>query len=106
MSQCSRCMKRMAPQVGLESALKRKFNNIQDHGWHLSTWRAVEDRKTDRKWIAEQLRSSRPSLGESHLHRLGSVAEIHGRKPTPDPHPLTDRQMADSPPVPLNLEYR
>jgi len=27
--------KRMAPQVGLESTLKRSFNNMQSSGWHL-----------------------------------------------------------------------
>src|SRR5271170_4067643 len=42
----------MAPQVGLESTRKPKFNNIQDHGWHRSTRKAVVGRQTDCKWIA------------------------------------------------------
>jgi hypothetical protein len=37
------------PQVGLESMRKPKFDNIQGHGWHGSTWKAVVERQTDRK---------------------------------------------------------
>jgi hypothetical protein len=43
----------MAPQVGLESTRKPKFNNIQGHGWHRSTWKAMVERQTDRERIAE-----------------------------------------------------
>jgi hypothetical protein len=32
-----KCLKRLAPQVGLESTFKRRFNNMQGHGWHKST---------------------------------------------------------------------
>jgi uncharacterized protein with LGFP repeats len=42
----------MAPQVGLESTRKPKFNNMQGHGWQRSTRKAVVERQTDRKWIA------------------------------------------------------
>jgi hypothetical protein len=44
---------RMAPQVGLESTRKPKFNNTQGHGWHRSTWKAMVERQTDRERIAE-----------------------------------------------------
>ena len=49
-----KCLKRMVSAEGIESAQKRKFNNMQGHGWHESTWKAVEVRLTDRKRIARE----------------------------------------------------
>jgi hypothetical protein len=37
----------MAEREGFESAVKRKLNNMQVHGWHLSTRKAATDRQTD-----------------------------------------------------------
>ena len=42
-------LKRMAPQVGLESAFKRSFNNLQGHGWHRRLAKAVVGQQTERK---------------------------------------------------------
>ena len=47
----------MAEREGFESAYKRKFNNMQGHGWHKRTSRAAVNRLTDRGRIAR-----RPSL--------------------------------------------
>jgi hypothetical protein len=33
----------MAKRVGIESARQRNSNNMQGHGWHKSTWKAVVD---------------------------------------------------------------
>ncbi len=46
-------MKRMAPQVGLESAGKRKFNNIESTADYVSTQKAAVNLLMDRKQIAE-----------------------------------------------------
>jgi hypothetical protein len=33
----------MVSAVGIESALKRKINNMQGHGWHKSTCKAAKN---------------------------------------------------------------
>ncbi len=43
----------MAPQVGLESAGKRKFNDIESTADYVSTQKAAVNPLTDRKQIAE-----------------------------------------------------
>jgi len=46
-------LKVLAEREGFESAQKRKFDNMQGHGWHESTWKAVLSQQTDCKWIAD-----------------------------------------------------
>jgi hypothetical protein len=43
---------------GIESALKREFNNMQGHGWHRSTWNATPNKQTD----CERIAAIRPGL--------------------------------------------
>jgi len=45
----------MVSAEGIESAQKRKFNNMQGYGWHESARKAVVNRLTDRKRIAEKV---------------------------------------------------
>ena len=43
---------KMVSAEGIEPARKRKFNNMQDHGWHESASKAVASQQTDCKRIA------------------------------------------------------
>ncbi len=47
-----RDLEKLAEREGFESALKRTFNNMQGHGWHERSGKALVNQRTDCKWIA------------------------------------------------------
>jgi hypothetical protein len=55
------CLKNMVGAIGFETTTKCRFNNMQGHGWHRSTRKAVVVQQTDRRWIAGSLIDTRPS---------------------------------------------
>ncbi len=67
---------------GIESALKRKFNNIQAHGWHKKHCKDVVIRLTDREVIAKLLKITCPQRGICSvvLIPLASVAYLSVRE--------------------------
>jgi hypothetical protein len=42
----------MVGAVGFENTVKRSFNNIQGTAGTVRHWKALENKLTDRKWIA------------------------------------------------------
>ena len=54
--------KRLVSAEGIESARRRKFNDMQGHGWHESTWKAVLKHQTDCEWIADFSGSTKTKL--------------------------------------------
>ena len=53
-------MKGLAEREGFESALESKFNDMQGHGWHRSTWNSMACPQTDRERIAIVVRLFQP----------------------------------------------
>jgi hypothetical protein len=74
-------LKRMAPQVGLESPRKRNFNNLQRSRWHVIPRFRSKAVRTARKWHGlrgellgpKQGKNGHPSINRAaHIIRLAS----------------------------------
>ena len=67
-------------RVRVESAVKRKFNNLQGHGWHKKHCKDMENGLTDRKRIADGLQADRKAAGRKLSTRisLGVLRESKG----------------------------
>ena len=62
-------LKGLVSAEGIESARQHKLNNMQGHGWHRSTWKAVVGRLTDCKTDCTVRPASGPRLASDGRRR-------------------------------------